>query len=158
MEQKNTLIGELVFLLEKGNAHASFEDAVADVPAELRTVRPDGLPYSIWELAEHIRITQWDIVEFCLSAKHKSPEWPEEYWPGARDKISNKDWEKVLKQVKEDRDRFITLLQQKEADLYTPFAHGNGQNLLREALLIADHMAYHTGQILVLRRLLGCWN
>ncbi|WP_118976846.1 DinB family protein [Taibaiella koreensis] len=158
MEQRNTLIRELVFLLEKGNAHASFEDAIAGVPAELRSVRPDTLPYSIWELAEHIRITQWDIVEFCLSDKHQSPKWPDEYWPGAKEKISDEDWEKTGQQVTKDRERFVALLQAKEADLYTPFAHGDGQNLLREALLIADHTAYHTGQILVVRRLLGCWD
>jgi hypothetical protein len=157
MKEKTTLVKELIFLLEKGNAHASFEDAVAGVPHELLTVIPENLPYSIWQLTEHIRITQWDIVEFCLSDKHKSPKWPDEYWPPASDTVTKKDWEHCLKEVKKDRDRFIELLKDETNDLLKPLTHGDGQTLLREALLIADHTAYHLGEILVLRRLLNCW-
>lgn len=157
MEQRNTLVNELVFLLEKGNAHVPFEKAVAGIPAELRSQRPDQLPYSIWELAEHIRITQWDIVEFCLSEQHQSPEWPKAYWPGPAEAVSDRQWEDMLEQVRQDRERFIALLRREGSDLFIPFSYGTGQNLLREALLIADHTAYHTGEILALRRLLGCW-
>ena len=157
MKEKTTLVKELIFLLEKGNAHASFEAAVAGVPQELLTVIPENLPYSIWQLTEHIRITQWDIVEFCISDKHKSPKWPDEYWPSASDAVSKKDWEHCLMEVKKDRDRFIELLKDDTNDLLKPLAHGDGQTLLREALLIADHTAYHLGEILVLRRLLHCW-
>lgn len=157
MKEKTTLVKELILLLEKGNAHASFEDAVADIPHELLTVVPDNLPYSIWQLTEHIRITQWDIVEFCISEKQKSPEWPDGYWPAASEKVSKKEWQHCLEEVQKDRDRFITLLKDDKKDLLRPFAHGDGQTLLREALLIADHTAYHVGEILILRRLLKCW-
>ena len=157
MKERNILVQELAFLLEKGNAHASFEDAVAGIPLALLTVIPEQLPYSIWQLTEHIRITQWDIVEFCISEKHVSPKWPEEYRPQATEKVSKETWENCLAQVKKDRERFIAVLKDEKNDLFKPFAYGDGQNLLREALLIADHTSYHSGEILVLRRLLNCW-
>jgi len=160
MKQTNTnnIIDELVFLLEKGNAHVSFEDAVKELPAELRASKPANLPYNIWQLASHIKITQWDIVEFCLSTTHVSPEWPKEYWPEAVEQVSDKDWNACCKQIKDDRERFIKHLQENSGKLSDAFSYGDGQSLLREALLIADHTAYHTGQILVVRRLLGNWN
>lgn len=157
MKAHTTLVEELVFLLEKGNAHMPFEEAVAGIPPALRAEKPHQLPYSIWQLAEHIRITQWDIVEFCLSEKHVSPKWPEEYWPKAAGPETEQQWEQSLQQVRTDRKRFLALLKEGKRDLLAPFPYGDGQTLLREALLIADHTAYHIGEILVLRRLLGCW-
>jgi hypothetical protein len=157
MIDRNTLVNELIFLLEKGNAHASFEDIVRDIPLDLVTVTPEHLPYSIWQLVEHIRITQWDILEFCRSAKHVSPKWPDEYWPTAVEKVSKTQWEHTLSEIKKDRKQFIDLLKDETNNLTEPFAHGDGQTLLREALVIADHNAYHFGEILVLRRLLNCW-
>lgn len=157
MKAQTPLVEELVFLLEKGNAHMPFEEAVAGIPPALRAEHPAQLPYSIWQLAEHIRITQWDIVEFCLSEKHVSPKWPEEYWPKAAGPETEQQWEQSLQQVKTDRERFLALLKEGKRDLFAPFPYGDGQTLLREALLIADHTAYHIGEILVLRRLLGCW-
>jgi hypothetical protein len=157
MIDRKTLVNELIFLLEEGNAHASFENIVNDVPLSLVTVKPENLPYSIWQLVEHIRITQWDILEFCRSAKHVSPKWPDGYWPDAVEKISKAQWEHSLLAIERDRKQFIDLLKDESNSLTEPFAHGEGQTLLREALLIADHNAYHFGQILVLRRLLNCW-
>jgi hypothetical protein len=157
MIDRKTLVNELIFLLEKGNAHASFEDIVSDIPLNLATVTPEHLPYSIWQLVEHIRITQWDILEFCRSSKHISPKWPEEYWPDAVEKVSKTQWEHSLSEIKKDRKQFIDLLKDDSNSLTEPFPYGDGQTLLREALLIADHNAYHFGEILVLRRLLHCW-
>jgi len=150
-------ISELRFLLDKGNAHVSFEEAVADIPLKLLTVVPEGLPYSIWQLAEHIRITQWDIVAFCESETHVSPKWPDEYWPKARKTVTGQQWKDCLTAINHDRSRFINMLQDRADELTKPFPYGSGQSLLREALLIADHTAYHLGEILVLRRLLHCW-
>jgi uncharacterized damage-inducible protein DinB len=147
----------LVDLLEGGNAHVDFEDAIKQLPAELRGVQPQHLPYSIWQLVEHIRITQWDILEFSRNPRHRSPQWPEGYWPKEKAPASESAWQQAVEQVKKDRQAFIDLLRQPDVDLYTPFAHGDGQNLLREALLIADHTAYHVGQIVVVRRLLHNW-
>lgn len=149
------LISELVKLLEGGTAHAGFSDAVKNLPAQLRGVRPDNVPYSIWQLVEHIRITQWDMLEFSRDAGHQSPKWPDEYWPDEPAPANDEEWNRSLTQIDNDITAFVALL--KEGDLYRPFPHGNGQTLLREALQIADHTAYHTGEIIALRRVLGAW-
>ncbi|MCC3160620.1 DinB family protein [Hymenobacter sp. 15J16-1T3B] len=151
-----TLVKELTALLEQGQAHVTFEEATADVPAALLNQRPDGLPYSLWELAEHVRIAQWDILEFSRDARHESPQWPEGYWPA--DHADAARWQATLQQIKEDRTQFLALLQDPAHDLLAPLPHGTGQTLLREALLIADHTAYHTGQIILVRRLLNDWD
>ncbi|XZF15471.1 DinB family protein [Chitinophagaceae bacterium MMS25-I14] len=156
-ENRAQIVAELTELIRKGNAHAPFEEAVADLPADLRTAIPGNLPYSIWQLTEHIRITQWDIVEFCISPRHKSPKWPDEYWPAENEHPDDHTWEKSLQQIKEDRNRFFELLKDEQNDLFAAFPYGTGQNLFREALLIADHTAYHTAEIIVLRRLLNSW-
>lgn len=156
-DNRGIIILELIGLIGKGNAHASFEDAVEGLPLELATKVPGDLPYSIWQLVEHIRIAQWDIVEFCLSANHQSPKWPDDYWPAAVDSITAEQWENSLAQIKKDRERFFDILRDQEVDLYAPFPYGEGQSVYREALLIADHNSYHTAEIIVIRRLLRSW-
>ena len=151
------IIKELSALLKKGNAHVTFEEATADVPAELLNQPVPELPYTLWQLTEHIRIAQWDILEFCLSAAHQSPPWPAGYWPAPDEPADAPQWRSTLAQIRHDRARFLALLRDPARDLLQPLPHGTGQTLLREALLIADHTAYHTGQIILLRRLLGNW-
>lgn len=151
------LVTELLALLEGGNAHATFEQAVADLPAPLRNQVVPGLPYTIWQLVEHIRIAQHDIVEFCLNPAHVSPEWPAGYWPSPELAVDEAGWQAALRQLAADQQRFITLLEDPATDLFAPLPHGTGQNILREALLIGDHAAYHTGEIILVRRLLGAW-
>lgn len=158
INEDRATVKALIALLNGGHAHAKTDEALANLPAKLRGEAPHGLPYSIWQLAEHIRITQWDILEFSRNPNHVSPKWPDEYWPEARASVSDSDWEKTLAGIKADRDAFIELLKAPDVDLYTPFSYGDGQNLLREAMLIADHTSYHTGEILVIRRLLGAWD
>lgn len=143
--------------LTKGHAHATLEDALKGLPTDLRGVVPKDLPYSIWQLVEHIRITQWDIVEFSTNPDHESPEWPEGYWPKEHAPHSEKAWTESLHKIEADRETFIKALKKPDADLYTPFPHGDGQNLLREAILLIDHTSYHVAEIIVLRRLLGAW-
>lgn len=156
-QNRGIIILELISLIDKGNAHASFEDAVKEIPLELLTKAPNSLPYSIWQLVEHIRITQWDIVEFCSNPDHESPKWPDEYWPAAVETVTKEEWENSLAEIKKDRERFFDLLKDQDIDLYAPFDYGDGQSLFREALLIADHNAYHVGEIIVIRRLLHNW-
>jgi hypothetical protein len=151
------LVKTLEQLLTGGHAHVTFEDAIKDLPAQLRDRAPEGIPYTIWQLVEHIRITQWDILEFSRDAKHTSPQWPEGYWPKEKGPANEAAWKNSLAQIRSDLKEFIGLLKDPAADLYAPFAHGDGQHLLREALLIADHTSYHTGEIIVIRRLLGAW-
>ncbi|MBO0952820.1 DinB family protein [Fibrella forsythiae] len=148
---------QLVDLLQKSEAHQSFEAAVKELPAALRGVKPDKLPYSIWQLVDHIRIAQWDILEFSRDPTHQSPPWPEGYWNTAVQPPDDAAWQQVLDQIKADRDAFVALLNEPEQNLFKPLAHGQGQTLLREALLIADHTAYHVGEIILIRRLLNAW-
>lgn len=149
------LIDELIKLLNGGSAHASLDDALAYLPAKLRGVRPGNLPYSIWQLVEHIRIAQWDMVRFSQDEKHESPQWPKGYWVKDVAPKDDTEWENSLRQIKAGRDEFISLL--KSANIYKAISYGNGQSILREALQIADHNAYHTAEIIVIRRLLGYW-
>jgi uncharacterized damage-inducible protein DinB len=156
-DQTAFIIKELEQLISKGNAHASFEDAVQDIPPELLGQTPYDLPYSIWQLVEHIRITQSDILEFSRDPQYKSPQWPDGYWPREKAPKHAGDFSKSVHQVIADRKDFIQLLHRSGEGIYTPFPYGDGQFLFREALLIADHTSYHTGEIIVLRRLLKDW-
>jgi hypothetical protein len=153
--QHNQLIDELINLLEGGGAHASFKDAVKGLPSAMRGVVTNELPYSIWQIVEHIRIAQWDMVEFSHDGAHKSPKWPDGYWPKEAAPESDAAWRKSIKQIESDLEKFVELL--KKAEIYEAIPHGTGQTVLREALQIADHNAYHIAEIVVIRRLLGSW-
>lgn len=154
---KDAVVKALKELLSGGHAHVSFEDAVKQLPANLQGVVPENMPYSIWQLVEHIRITQSDILEFSRDPEYQSPDWPAGYWPKETAPADATAWKHSLEQIRQDRNAFISLLEAPDADLYTPFPHGDGQHLLREAMLIADHTSYHTGEIVVIRRLLNAW-
>ncbi len=157
MNHLPSIIKNLKELLNGGHAHATFEQAIKDLPAKLQGQVPEGMPYSIWQLVEHIRITQQDILEFSRDTNYESPKWPEGYWPKEQAPENAAAWKESIAQIAKDRKTFIELLEAPGADLFTPFPHGSGQNLLREAMLIADHTSYHTGEIIVLRRLMGAW-
>ena len=130
---------------------------MADWPEDLRGMKVAGLPYTAWRILEHMRIAQWDILEFSRNAKHVSPEYPDGYWPDSETPGSAEDWEKSIRTFTADLGQIKTLVEDESLDLFKPIAHGSGQTLLREALLVADHNAYHLGQLVVLRRLLGAW-
>ena len=153
-----TLLENLIDLLNKGNAHVSLEEALRDIRFSLLGKKPHDLPYSIWQLVGHIRITQRDLLKFSNDENYQSPKWPEGYWPVETEPLSDKEWDECLNQLKADRKTFIDLLKSSGEDLYKPFKHGTGQSLLKEALVLADHNSYHTGEIIVLRRLLNDWN
>jgi len=123
-------------------------------------VAPEGLPYSAWQIVEHIRIAQRDILDFSAppTGGYQPMEWPEAYWPKEKAPASAEAWDRSIAAIEADRDRFKALILKPEADLAKPFLWGTGQNLLREALLIADHNSYHTGELILLRRLLGAWH
>lgn len=155
-KQDKTMIDELVKLLQGGGAHASLKKALDGLPANLRGVKAQGLPYSIWQLVEHIRIAQWDMLEFSKDGSHQSPNWPDDYWPKEAEPAGDAAWERSVKQIDDDLAEFIDLI--KHHNLYNAIPHGSGQTLLREALQIADHTAYHTAEIIIIRRLLGAWD
>nr|WP_294941532.1 DinB family protein [uncultured Mucilaginibacter sp.] len=154
-DQQKTLVAELEKLIKGGGAHATLEEALADIPAKFRGIKPNNLPYSIWQLAEHIRIAQWDMLEFSKDGNHESPKWPDDYWPKDPEPKDDAAWDKTIEQIYADRAEFLALL--KSEDIYKPIPHGTGQSILREALQVADHNAYHTSEIILLRRLLGIW-
>jgi hypothetical protein len=151
------LVAELTQLLAGGNAHATFEQAVADLPAPLRNQAVPGVPYTIWHLVEHLRIAQADILEFCVNPQYVALEWPAAYWPDKMLAVDEAGWQATLRQIEHDQQQFIALLENPATDLFAPLAHGDGQNIFREALLIGDHNAYHMGEIVLVRRLLGAW-
>ena len=148
---------QLKALLDGGQAHAKLDDALTGLPYELQGKVPAGLPYSPWQLLEHIRIAQRDILDFSDNSdgSYKPMKWPDDYWPKDAAPPDEDAWLTSIEAMREDRDAFEELLN--ERDLIEPFPWGDGQNLLREALLIADHEAYHTGELIVARRLLGAW-
>jgi hypothetical protein len=147
----------LEYLLTKGGAHATFEDAVKDVPPAARGKKPKGAAHSLWELVEHMRIAQWDILKFSTDAKHKSPKFPKGYWPKTAAPPNAKAWDKSIKDFLADRDEMRKLIEKKSTDLFAGIPHGKGQTILREAMLVADHNAYTVGEIVITRRLLGVW-
>ena len=148
---------QIIKLLQGGQAHLTLDDVLKNFPQSLRGLRPAGAPHSAWQLLEHLRIAQWDILEFSRSAKHVSPKWPEGYWPSSDRPPTDAAWKKCISAIKRDCRAMQKLVENPRTDLYSKIPHGTGQNILREALLIADHNAYHIGQLLLVRRLLGAW-
>ncbi len=146
---------QLVRLLDWDSAHARFDDAVNDFPAELRGKRPAGAPHSAWELLEHLRITLWDILEFSRDAKHVSPDFPSGYWPDGEAPPNAKAWDESVAAYRRDLRALADLTMDESIDLYARIPHGDGQTVLREIVLAADHNAYHVGQLMMVRRTLG---
>ncbi len=147
----------LVDLLRGRNAHLDFDSAVKGLPAALRGARAEGQPHTPWRLVEHLRIAQWDILEFSRDAEHISPAWPEGYWPPDDAPPDDGAWEAGVEAFRRDLQAMCDLVQDPASDLFVELPWGDGQTLLREALLVADHNAYHVGQIVTLRSLLGDW-
>lgn len=156
-KEDRALREHLLYLLRGGGAHLDFEKVIADLPAELRSVKPPGLPFTAWQLLEDLRIAQWDILEFSRNAKHISPAWPAGYWPEGDAPPDDAAWEKSVKAFRADLKAIEVLVRNPQTDLFARIPHGEGQTILREALLVADHNAYHLGQLVLVRRLLGAW-
>jgi DinB superfamily len=147
----------LLELLAGGGAHAKFEDVVKDLPVKLRGARPAKFPHSPWMLLEHLRLAQWDILEFSRNPKHVSPDWPSGYWPKAEGPPNAEAWNKSIQQFRRDRKALEKLVANPKTDLFARIPWGDGQTILREALLVADHNAYHLAQFVDVRRMLGAW-
>lgn len=144
-------------LLAGRDAHVDWNAALKDLPENLRGVKVDGAPYSLWEILEHTRLAQWDILEFSRNSKHVSPDWPSGYWPKSPVPAAATDWDKTVKAFHHDLEEMVKLVTNPKTDLAAPIPHGSGQTILREALLVADHNAYHLGQFVLVRRLLHSW-
>ncbi len=147
----------VLYLLNGGGAHIGLEAAIKDLAPKFRGERPAGAQHSPWEILEHIRIAQWDILEFSRNAKHVSPDWPAGYWPSEPAPSSTAAWSKTISAIRNGLAAMCTLVADPSTDLFARIPHGDGQTILREALLIADHNAYHLGELVLVRRLLGTW-
>jgi hypothetical protein len=158
MSHDQQLREHLLELLDGGHAHLDFEAAVAALPVEARGAKPPGLPHTPWRLVEHMRIAQWDILQFCRDPGHVSPEFPSGYWPEGDAPPDPGAWDRSVDSFRADLKAMCDLVANPFTDLFAPIPHGQGQTLLREALLAADHNAYHLGQLVTVRRLLGAWH
>lgn len=156
--QDKALREHVLYLLGGGGAHAKFTDVIRHLPAKLRGVKSENLPHTAWMLLEHMRLAQWDILEFSRNSKHASPAWPRGYWPKSEAPANAAAWEKSVKEFRADLKAMMQLVEDPKTDLFARIPWGDGQTILREALLVADHNAYHLAQILDVRRLLGAWN
>ena len=158
MKGEPALREQLRELLGGGHAHLDFERAIADLPAELRGARPPGLPHTPWRLVEHMRIAQWDILRFSFDPDHVSPVFPEGYWPEGDVPPDPGAWDRSVAAFRADLRAMMDLVADPETAPFAPIPHGQGQTVLREALLVADHNAYHLGQLVTVRRLLDAWH
>jgi hypothetical protein len=147
----------LIDLLKGGSAHVKFDDVVTEIPAKLRGQKPAGMPHSPWMLLEHMRIGQWDILEFSRNSKHVSPDWPSGFWPRTEAPPGSAAWSASIKNFRKDLKAMQDLVANPKTDLFARIPWGDGQTILREALLVADHNAYHLGQLVDVLRLLGAW-
>jgi hypothetical protein len=157
-DHEQSLRKHLVELLAGGGAHAKFEDAIKGLPPKLRGIKPANFPHSPWMLLEHLRLAQWDILEFSRNVKHVSPKWPEGYWPKQEAPPNAAAWKKSVQQFRRDLKAVQSLVANPKTDLFAKIPWGDGPTILREALLVADHNAYHLAQLVDVRRLLGAWN
>ncbi len=157
VNQDQSVREHLVNLLKGGGAHVHFMDALDGFPEAKRGAFVEGLKHTGWQLMEHVRIAQWDIVEFSRNPKHKSPGFPEGYWPKTPVPPDDAAWEKSVQAFQHDLQEMIKLVKNPKTDLCAPLPHGDGQTVLREALVLADHNSYHLGQLIDLRRALGAW-
>jgi hypothetical protein len=156
-DQTASLREHLLELLKGGGAHLDFEKAITGLPATLHGAKPPGIPHTPWRLLEHLRIAQCDILEFTRNPQHVSPPWPDGYWPTGDAPPDDAAWDRSVATFRADLRAMQDLVADPSTDLFTPLPHGDGQTTLREALLVADHNAYHLGQLVVVRRLLGAW-
>jgi hypothetical protein len=157
MELDQALRAQLVKMLNEAQAHAPFKKVFEGVPPALRGEVPKGVPHSLWQLLEHLRLAQWDILDFSRNPNYKELEFPAGYWPKSIQPPSEAAWDNAIKQFDKDTGEMSKLIQDSKTDLFAKIPHGEGQTILREALVLADHNAYHVGQAVLVRRLLGDW-
>ena len=153
-QNEDSLRKHVLYLLRVGGAHQSFDDFVNSFPADLCGRKIEGLPYTPWQVLEHMRLAQWDILEFSRDPSHVSPDFPKGYWPAPDEAGTPALWQKTIAQFQNDLQQMVAVVEDPATDLHAPIPHGDGQTILREALLIADHNAYHLGALAVMARML----
>lgn len=157
MESDKVVREQFLFLLRGGNAHMNFDQAVADFPIQNINTKPPNVSYTPWYLLEHLRIAQWDILEFIRDPKHVSPTWPEGYWPPENEEADQAQWEKTISDFQADMETLQDMVVDQQVELYAPILHAPDYTILREILLVADHNAYHVGEFAILRQVMDNW-
>jgi hypothetical protein len=157
MSNDQVVRDQLLALLRGGQASMPFDRAVADFPVEETNSRPPNVPYSPWQLLEHMRIAQWDILEFIRNPDYVWLDWPEDYWPAPGAEADGARWQETLRQFRADRDALEAIVADPSTDLYAALPHGEKYNILREILVVADHNAHHLGEFAILRQVMGTW-
>jgi hypothetical protein len=157
MSADQELREQLLYLLHGGGAHMNFDQAVADFPMEHINTRPPNVPYTFWHLLEHIRIAQWDILDYIRNPNYVWPNWPADYWPAQNAQADPAKWQATIRQFGDDRKALETIVQDRQTDLTAPLVYARQHNVLREILLVADHTAYHVGELGILRGVMGLW-
>jgi hypothetical protein len=157
MNEDKALREHVLYVLRGGGAHVSFDDTIADFPAKLRGVKPPGAPHTAWQLLEHLRLAQWDILDFSRNPNYREGKFPDDYWPNSEAPPTENAWDESLAAFRRDLEEMEKLVEDAKTDLFARIPWGDGQTILREALLVADHNAYHLGQIVLVRRLVGAW-
>jgi len=157
MESETELRKQLLALLRGGNAHMGFDDAVADFPIEAINTNPPNVPYTPWHLLEHLRLTQWDILEFIRNPGYVSPKWPEGYWPSKQKQADRTEWEETIRKYKADLADLEEIVMNPATNFTADLPHAPGYNVLREIQLVSDHNAYHIGEFCILRQVMGTW-
>ncbi len=158
MEKDKLVRQQLLALLRGGHAHMDYDSMIADFPMDRINEAPPNVPYSPWHLLEHLRITQWDILEFIQDPDHDSPEWPRGYWPSPGATADEEQWNATVNEFKNDLQDLIALVEASETELYADLPHAEGYTILREILLVADHNAYHIGEFAILRQVMDTWH
>lgn len=157
-DDEKVLRKHLLQFLDGHQAHVDFDDAIKDLPSKLRGAKSDGIVHSVWELLEHMRLAQLDILEFIRNPDYESPPWPEGYWPDSESPTNTAAWNKSIKSYKADLKALKDIAEDPKTDLFDKIPHGTGQTILREILLVVDHSAYHLGQLVLVRKALGAWS
>lgn len=157
METNQTLREQLVQLLTESHAHMPFDEAVAEYPMEqINTPFPNGT-YSAWHLLEHLRLTQWDILDFIRNPRYQERAWPDEYWPARDKQATPEDWQRTIQQFHADQQALRDIVMDPQTDLWAPIPQGTGQTIAREIMVVADHNAYHVGELAIVRQVMGTW-
>ena len=156
-DELTSLRTHLAKLLDWEDAHAGYDAVVTGIPPNDRGRAPDGLPYSPWQILEHLRLTQHDILDFCRNPRYEERDWPADYWPASAEPPGPAAWDESVRQFKADREALQDIAHDPDVDLFATIPHGSGQTWLRELLLVADHTAHHLGELIVVRRLQGNW-
>jgi len=157
MDSESLLRDQLKQLLDGRNAHLTFDDAVADFPLELINSRPPNVPYTFWHLVEHLRIAQWDILDFIRNAAYKPLDWPAGYWPDPAAEATAEAWQQSVESFRADKAQLVAMIDDPEVDLFVELAHAPGYTILREINVVSDHNAYHIGELAILRQVMDAW-